>query len=161
MGSLFHDSGAFLNSEISSAKVFKNKWALKKKDYIGTTHKGHSFAFLILLGNCSENQMGTFGCFLVLRGRGFSHNEQSPCSKRQDSRTGSVNTHPRLWSWRAVSTQQTHLAPELWTQQFALWTPFSELLQKLLLLQQYEWSIFPILKVNWFLLLSAMHYEEL
>lgn len=39
-GSLFHDSGAFLNSEISSAQVFENKWEFcscvkKKKENLG------------------------------------------------------------------------------------------------------------------------------
>ena len=38
-GSLFHDSGAFLNSEISSAQVFENKWefcsCVKKKKKTG------------------------------------------------------------------------------------------------------------------------------
>lgn len=79
------------------------------------------------LGHCTENPMDIFACFLV----------KIPPESQP--------TIPCVLSALYTDTQAlvikstaTLLAPELRTGQFTLWTPFSELLQKLPLLQQTE-----------------------
>lgn len=94
-------------------------------------------AFLMSLGNCTVNPVDIFACFLV---------KIAPQS--QPTIPCVLNALYMDTQALVIESTATLLAPGLRTLQFTLWTPLSELLQKLPLLQQLERSIFLVLKVN-------------